>query len=135
MYLALDLGSTHFKAGVFDSDLTACGRASHPIATRCEPGGVVEVDAAAVRGGLDAVVRDALAAAGVPGQRLRALALTSQAQTFTLLDAGGEPRTPFLSWQDARARLAAADLAQSDLGVGGDVRAEDTGHKIIAPEP
>lgn len=74
-------------------------------------GGRVEIAADSVSAALAASVADALDGAGIRPDELRAVAITSQAQTFTILAASGEARMPFISWQDVRAAEAAADLA------------------------
>lgn len=106
MILALDLGSTSFKAAVFDERLREVSFGSHPLRHRFGAGQQVEIDAAAVH----AALRGALREARVREHDLRIIALTSQAQTLTLVDAGGTARIPFISWQDRRAVQAAAEL-------------------------
>jgi len=110
MILAIDLGSTSFKAGLFDADLALKGAGSAALEYSFAPGGCVELDADRVREAVAAAIRECLQAASVDGTRLRALAITSQAQTFAVLR-GEALRTPFLSWQDSRARAAAARLS------------------------
>ena len=106
MILALDLGSTSFKAGVFDSSLKPRGLANRPIEHRYAPGGRVELPVEEATTALEHVVRAAIAEAGVSPDALSAMAVTSQAQTFTFVDAAGRPRMPFISWQDTRAQEA-----------------------------
>ena len=43
-----------------------------------------------------------MASAGIHPGALEAVAITSQAQTFTVRSAGGEARLPFVSWRDTR---------------------------------
>ncbi len=92
--LAIDLGSTSFKAGVYDHRLRAVWERSAPVRYRYGSGGRVElVD-------VDATLRRIL-----PRRRdLSVIAITSQAQTFTVRG------RPFISWQDGRAVAAAARL-------------------------
>jgi sugar (pentulose or hexulose) kinase len=96
MILALDLGSTSFKAGLFDSRLRLLRSNNVPLNYRYGSGGRVELDVATV----DAAVRRVLA--GLRGYRV--MAITSQAQTFTVLDRRGRPTRPFVSWQDGRVK-------------------------------
>lgn len=104
MILALDLGSTSFKAGVFDGALTLRGLASRPIENRYAPGGCVELEAEEVATAFQHVLRGAIDEAGVSPKTLSALAVTSQAQTFTIVDPAGRAKMPFISWQDTRAQ-------------------------------
>lgn len=109
--LAIDLGSTRFKVAVFDRRLRRLRQGAAPVEHQFGPGGTVEL-----RG--DAVIRalaSALAGASVPdaAPRIRAVVITSQAQTFSILDAAGTPRIPFISWQDSRSEAACAALGKN----------------------
>ena len=110
MILSIDLGSTHFKAAVYDGSLIPRGRGGRALSCSCRSGGRFEIAADEVLDSLAASVREALRSAGVPPDGLRVVAVTSQAQTFTILDASGDPRIPFISWQDVRASETAAEL-------------------------
>ena len=108
MILAIDLGSTSFKAALFDRRLRQVAVGSHRLPHRFGSGGHVEIDVASVQ----AALRGAVVAAGVRDHDIRIIALTSQAQTFTLVDDRGQARQPFISWQDSRAVRACAELKQ-----------------------
>ncbi len=118
MILAIDLGSTSFKAAVFDRGLQRAGSGACTLRYDYGPGGGVQLDPAHV---LDAV-RTAVkaAAAGIDLTGLDAIAVTSQAQTFTVTDADFRPLIPFRSWLDTRAadtcKTVAATGAWADLG-------------------
>jgi len=96
MILAIDLGSTSFKAGLFDSRLRLVRSNSAPLKYRYAAGGHVELEVPVV----DAALRQIMA--GMNGYKV--IAITSQAQTFTVLDRRGRPTRPFVSWQDSRAQ-------------------------------
>ena len=110
MILALDLGSTSFKAAVYDAALRPLGVGSAPLPHRFAPGGVAEIEVAVAETAFADAVRAALASAAVPAARLRALGLDSQAQTFTTRAPDGRARHAFISWQDTRAQAACAAL-------------------------
>ncbi|NQT37413.1 MAG: hypothetical protein HQ581_07995 [Planctomycetes bacterium] len=118
MILAMDLGSTAFKAAVFDRNLQRVGSGACALRYDYRPGGVVELNPAHV---LDAV-RTAVKAAttGIDLTGLAAIAITSQAQTFTVTDAEFRPLIPFISWLDTRAagtcKTVAATGAWADFG-------------------
>lgn len=114
LILAVDLGSTNFKAAVFDRDLAVLGVGSCPLEYRFAAGGCVELDAAHVVDAFDAAVRRAIAEAGVSAEDISCMAVTSQAQTFTVVDGDGRPRIPFISWQDTRAGETCRSLAVMD---------------------
>ena len=108
MILAIDYGSTSFKAAVFTSSTRATPLAAGAgkLAYRFAAGGRVELEVAEVHGAL----RRALAGVRkfMPG--VQAIALTSQAQTFTVADARGRAQKPFISWQDSRAAAVCGRL-------------------------
>lgn len=101
--LAIDLGSTHFKAAIFNRVLEVVGQGGWRVEYRANSNGRVELEVAPVLAGFRAVVTDALGSAGVATSRLAAIAITSQAQTFTILDGEGRAKLPLISWQDSRA--------------------------------
>ncbi|HUT92462.1 MAG TPA: FGGY family carbohydrate kinase [Thermoguttaceae bacterium] len=104
MILAVDLGSTTFKAGVFDDVPALRGSGSRPLRYRYGPGGCVELEAEEVTSAFRHAIRAAIDEANVPPEAIHALAVTSQAQTFTVVDPAGRAKMPFISWQDTRAQ-------------------------------
>ncbi|MEI6518706.1 MAG: FGGY-family carbohydrate kinase [bacterium] len=104
MYLAIDLGSTSFKAAVFTTDLQRVGSGEERV-THIYPGaGKVElpVDEAVIA--FKVCIANAIASAKISPESITAIAITSQAQTFTIMDADtGKCRISFRSWQDERA--------------------------------
>ncbi len=114
MILAVDLGSTSFKGGIFGRDGTICGTGSHLLEHQFAAGGRVELEVEAVTAAFDAAVRGALETAQTRPDAVEAIAIASQAQTFTVLDKSGQAKMPFISWQDTRARETAEILKQDD---------------------
>jgi len=112
MILAVDLGSTTFKAGVFDEAPALRGSGSRPLRYRYGPGGRVELEADEVTSAFEHAIRAAIDEANLPPEAIHALAVTSQAQTFTVVDPAGRVKMPFISWQDTRARAACRVLQQ-----------------------
>jgi len=96
MILAIDFGSTSFKTGLFDRKLRQVGGGSVPVRYRYASGGRVELDIPVA----EATLRRALPK-NLGG--IEVIAITSQAQTFTVLDSRGRATRPFISWQDGRA--------------------------------
>lgn len=103
LILAVDLGSTAFKAAIFGPALERLGSGAAMLEYRFGSGGRVELEASTVVAAVGGAVREALDQAGLTSPQITALALTSQAQTFTVLDQRGTARMPFISWQDGRA--------------------------------
>jgi xylulokinase len=109
--LALDLGSTHLKAALFDAALRQWACCSVPVIYEFGPGGRVELPAAAFVAAMGEIIGGCLSQA--LGTFLRAVAITSQAQTFTLADETGQALMPFVSWQDHRGGPAATALKEA----------------------
>ena len=112
MILAVDLGSTSFKAGVFDRAPSLRGSGSRTLRYGYAPGGCVELEAEEVASAFRQTILTALDDANVASEAIRALAITSQAQTFTVVDPAGRAKMPFISWQDTRAQATCRVLAQ-----------------------
>jgi len=108
--LSLDLGSTNFKAALFDAHLSRLAEASVPLPYTVLDLPRAEFDEAAAWQAAVHAVHLVAEHASIALQDVRTLALTSQAQTFALFDAIGAPLTPFVSWMDARAANEASQL-------------------------
>jgi len=111
VYLCLDLGSTSFKAAVYDASLAVRGGASQRIHTHLRGDGGAELGPDGVAAAVRRIVADAVSSAGIRHDHLTALSVTSQAQTCTVLDPTGRPRIPWISWMDTRSARAADELA------------------------
>lgn len=112
MILAIDLGSTVFKAVVFDRSLRSLGRGAAPVVYEPTDDRRVEMPVRATADALRNTIAAALDDADIAAKELEAVALTSQAQTFTVRAGNGMPKWPvFISWRDARCehRNPAAD--------------------------
>lgn len=112
MILAVDLGSTSFKAAVYDRRLTLLGRGSASLAYVYGRHGQVELEPAVCDRAAARAVKQALASARIAPTSLSAVSVTSQAQTFAVLSPGGRLKTRFLSWQDERSFRQAQALSR-----------------------
>lgn len=110
-YLGIDLGTSYFKAGVFDSSgrLLGLGRVAAP--TSCRPGGFAEQPAESFWIALRAACGAALKQAGTSPSSLAGVSYASQANSFLLLGDNDVPLTPLVSWTDGRAAPLPANLA------------------------
>ncbi|MFC1452742.1 FGGY-family carbohydrate kinase [Verrucomicrobiota bacterium] len=115
MILALDLGSTAFKAGLFDTGMHCRGRAQTAVRYAYGSGGQVEIEVASVLDLFRSAILGALSQFGPGSPDIDRISITSQAQTFTVLDGQGRAKTPFISWQDTRA-AAVCEAMMSDPG-------------------
>jgi glycerol kinase len=115
--VAIDQGTTSTRAIVFD-------RAGQPVATgqrehrqHFPRAGWVEHDATEIRDNTDAVLAEALEAAGATAADVAAIGITNQRETAVLWDrTTGEPISPAIVWQDTRTQDLVDRLA-ADGGV------------------
>jgi xylulokinase len=113
MYLSIDLGSTHFKAGVFDDSLALRGTSRYALTYVPSAGIEVELSVDEVEKGLRYIIHKALSQANIKADSIKAIGIASQAQTFIILDEKGSPKTNFISWQDKRAVEASQNMSKS----------------------
>jgi xylulokinase len=98
--LGIDVGTTNLKALVFDTAGVQIAWASRPTPVRQPRAGWAEHDPEALWQAVAAVVRQALGQ--VDPARVRGVAVASMAEAGLLLDAAGQPVTPFIAWYDSR---------------------------------
>lgn len=122
-FLGLDIGTSGCKAVVFDDQGRCLASASHEYALRHRQPGWAELDSKAVGDGcLDCIRRAAGESRANP---VVALAISSQGEAFTVLDAGGQVLVDAMVSSDSRA----AALAESWPREFGEERLyEKTGH-------
>jgi sugar (pentulose or hexulose) kinase len=113
MILAIDLGSTAFKAAVIDEKLRVQGFCAVQVHHRFGAGATVELAVAEACSALRKAIRTAIRSAGIRPSEPCGVAITSQAQTFTIQAREGRPQTPFISWQDNRAALTCKRLKET----------------------
>ena len=102
MICGIDLGSTFFKAGIFDRDLRPCGHGAARVVYSPVGGKRIEMPVEETEDAFRQAVGDALRSAGCAPAGVKAVAIASQAQTFTVRSADGRARLPFISWRDRR---------------------------------
>ncbi len=112
LLLGLDVGTTSVKAGLFDLAGRQVGvagreyRLSHPGPDR------VEIDPDAWWSAAVSATREALSAHAAAGGDVAAMAVSSQGETITAVDAAGRPLGPAIVWLDNRAAAEARDLGE-----------------------
>lgn len=99
MFLGIDLGSTVFKAEIFDDAMKSVGRGAAPVVYGTTEGTRIEMPVAETEAAFKDAIVEALSAVGCAASDLKAIGMTSQAQTFTLRTAEGQARFPFISWR------------------------------------
>lgn len=110
MILAIDCGSTNHKAALYNAELHCLGAGARPVEYTVRDALRVEFDPEKTWQDTVGLIRQVCAQAGVSPAQIRCIAIASQAQTFTILDAGGRPLMPCISWMDKRPAAEAAEL-------------------------
>lgn len=111
LLLGIDAGTTALKVGVFGEDGRPLAVATEEYALVTPAPGRAELDPDTYWGATVDATRRALAAAGVSGRDVGALAVSSQGETVTAVDREGLALGPSLVWLDNRATVEAAELA------------------------
>jgi len=119
LYIGIDLGTTSVKVGVFDDSGAAVAFASREFELDTPEPGFAEFHADGYIGCAFDGVREVLADGGADGASVRAIGLSSQAQTFVLVGEGGSPVRPAVGWLDVRAGEEAGELSEISRGLGG----------------
>lgn len=129
MILAVDLGSTNFKAALFAEDGRRIGEASRALPYEIQTSSRAELSPESVVGCFFEVLAGTLTAAGAAADKVRRISLTSQAQTFCICDDKGNPISPLFGWTDLRAEEEAVELQ----GLLGDSFHRETGWPKVRP--
>jgi len=110
--LALDLGTTAFKAAPVSTDGLLGPVHTAPYTVETSPGGAVHCPPERYWETAQAALRGAAQSARDNHIEIVAIGISSQAQTFAPCDASGSPLEPFSVWTDARPVEAAALAAE-----------------------
>jgi len=114
LYLAIDLGTTAVKVALFAADARLLALSVQELQLQHPTPEQVEIDARAVWSaiveGSRHVMSQVTPPAGGPDGGVAGIGLSSQAQTFVLLDDAGEPVRPAVMWIDTRAGKEAEEF-------------------------
>ncbi len=128
--IGLDLGTTNYKAGIYNAEGQLLGLSSvSPTYVTHEPG-QVELPISQMLDLVRGAIAGAAKNAGVSLADIQGIAYSTQANTFLLMDEDYQPITPFIVWTDHRAKDfpdAFQALAQTDRFL------EKIGFNNIAP--
>ncbi len=102
-FLGIDLGTSYFKAGIFDKNGNIKGLGRRFVKKRTGDGSICELPVATFWETLHFCIGEALQEAGITPEELNAVSYSSQANSFILLDGSNEPLTPLVLWPDKRA--------------------------------
>jgi glycerol kinase len=109
--LAIDQGTTSSRAVVFDRAGQVVAMAQRELTQYFPRPGWVEHDPREIWQSQLAVMREALAKAGLQASQLKAIGMTNQRETTVLWDRRtGEPVAPAIVWQDRRTASLCDDL-------------------------
>lgn len=105
LLLGIDFGTSYFKIGLFDRSGSLLGLARLKVEISSRHAGWAELETGKfwnlLRDGIDMALRTANARP----TDIAGISYSSQANTFLLLDAEGQPLTPLILWTDDRATL------------------------------
>lgn len=101
-FLGIDLGTSYFKAGLFDGkgNLVGLGR---QLVKKVTDGKTCELPVPVFWSTLQDCIGEAVKKAKISPDEIKALSYSSQANSFLLFDRNDEPLTPLILWPDNRA--------------------------------
>lgn len=118
LLLGIDLGTSYFKLGLFDSVGVLKGLGRVAVDPETPAPGRFELSVAAFWDRLRRALAEALAQAGVGTDEIAGISYSSQANTFLLLDDAGVELTPLVFWNDQRA--CPLDEVMAEFGLSKD---------------
>lgn len=110
MYLTIDLGSTSFKASIFSRKLSCVAEAKAFPEYIYGDDGKVEITANSINKSFNSLFNSLREKSPDILANVKAIGITSQAQTFAFFDGQHTPTSNFISWQDSRAFSLIDDL-------------------------
>lgn len=108
-FLGIDLGTTNFKAGIFNEDGDLLGLASRYVKKDTHDG-LCELPVDIFWDTIHVCVQYALQEANVSPEKITALSYSSQTNSFILLDKHDQPLTSLILWPDERVKEPSISL-------------------------
>ena len=108
--LGIDAGTSALKVILYDQQGHAVAEGSQEYHLATAATGTVECDPEAYWSALQSVVSQVLSAAPPQAREVQALAISSQAETFVLIDQQGNPLRNAIVWLDSRAGAEALEI-------------------------
>jgi len=102
--LGIDLGTSYFKLGLFNKDGNLCGLGRAAVDSDAGDSSLCELPTERFWELLKNALTDACRQADAQTNDIQALAYSSQANSFLLLDRDDKPLTPLILWPDSRAK-------------------------------
>lgn len=111
-FLGIDLGTSFFKAGIFDETGKIHGLGRYPVEKNASGGNICELDVSVFWKTLRLCIWDAVKKSNISPRQIHALSYSSQANSFILLDELDNPLTPMILWSDERVENESAQLKE-----------------------
>ena len=102
LVLGIDLGTSYFKLGLFDRQGKLCGLGKVPVEKSIDDGQLCELSVETFWRCLQDGLTDACRQANANTADIKAVAYSSQVNSFVLLDKESKPLTPIVIWLDSR---------------------------------
>ena len=102
-FLGIDLGTSYFKAGLFDENGRLKGLGRQYVSKNTGDGTICELPVTVFWDTLRACIFEAFQNAQITPEEISAVSYSSQANSFILLNDNDEPLTPLILWPDNRA--------------------------------
>ncbi|MCG8311387.1 MAG: FGGY-family carbohydrate kinase [Cytophagales bacterium] len=102
-FLGIDLGTSYFKAGVFDEQGRLKGLGRQFVHKVIKNNTICELPVTVFWKVLRDSIGEAIQTADIPSREIRWISYASQANSFLLLDGSDKPLTPLILWPDKRA--------------------------------
>ena len=103
VFLGIDLGTSYFKAGLFNENGKLVGLGRRLVKKETGDGNLSELPVSVFLKTLNGCVAEALQNAKTSPDKIEAVSYSSQANSFILLDKNSNPLTPLILWPDKRA--------------------------------
>lgn len=104
LFLGIDLGTTYFKAGIFDEKGKLIGLGRQSVKKEIADNTYCELAVNVFWNTIRLCIAEAMQNAGVSPKDIKAVSYSSQANSFLLLDSCDEPLTPLILWSDERVK-------------------------------
>jgi xylulokinase len=102
-FLGIDLGTSYFKAALFEENGRLCGLGRQFVPKNTENGKTCELAVDDFWNTLSCCIKEAVRNANIRIGQILSISYSSQANSFILLDQNKEPLTPLILWPDERA--------------------------------
>jgi sugar (pentulose or hexulose) kinase len=102
--LGIDLGTSYFKFGLYDENLTLKGLGRIAVEKNIGYGNLCEVSSEMFINLIQKGINQACQQANIKAEDIKAIGYSSQASSFILLDKNNKPLTPLVLWPDTRAK-------------------------------